>query len=192
MLRFFRKKKPDLIVLALNARLQPMHRAELEDAFDEVAETLGLGARVTGGGTLMAPDGEIERCDIDIELDDYSRELAEKVAAVVGEMLAPKGSEVILPDDEGSIPFGSDEGLGLYLNGTDLPAEVYASCDSNHVHDECERLLGEEGMIHSYWQGPTETAFYMYGRSYEEMLARISGFLAEYPLCQKCRVVRLA
>lgn len=193
MLGIFKKKKtPDSITLTLNARLQPMHRAELEDAFDDIAEKAGLGARVVGGGTALSPAGEVENCDIEIELDDCTHEAAGNIAGIFAAMLAPKGSLMHLPGEADPIPFGEHEGLALYLNGTDLPDEVYANCDSNHVYDECARLLEGIGMVNSHWQGPTETALYMYGSRFDDMHARLAGFLAEYPLCRDCRVVRIA
>lgn len=53
--------------LKLNARFQPMHRFELEDALQEILSKEGLG-EITGGGTAQNPDGEIAYCDIDIHL----------------------------------------------------------------------------------------------------------------------------
>lgn len=44
------------VVLKLNARLQPMHRHELEDAIQGVLEKEQMG-EVTGGGTVQNPDG---------------------------------------------------------------------------------------------------------------------------------------
>jgi hypothetical protein len=44
----------------------------------------------------------------------------------------------------------------------------------------------------SHWQGPRETALYLYGQSADAMLARIRPFLDIYPLCQKARIVKLA
>ncbi len=192
MFGIFTKKTPGTITLTLNARLQPMHRAELEDAFEQIAGEEKLAARVVGGGTALSPEGEVENCDIEIELDDCTRAAAERIAGIFAAMLAPKGSSLYVPGEAGRIPFGTHEGLALYLNGTDLPDEVYASCDSNHVYDECIRLLDGVGMVNSHWQGPTETALYMYGRSYDDMQARLAGFLADYPLCRDCRVVRIA
>jgi hypothetical protein len=84
------------------------------------------------------------------------------------------------------------EGLAIYLNGTDLPDEVYRDCDVNEVYAEINRLLGDRGGIEGHWQGPTETALYLYGHSADEMRERIAGYMAEYPLCQRARVVRIA
>ena len=82
--------------------------------------------------------------------------------------------------------------MAVYLNGSDLPAEVFASCDVNFVISEFSRLLGTGGCILSNWEGPAETALYMYGSSFAGMRGRIEDFLAAYPLCRKCRVAQIA
>jgi hypothetical protein len=61
----------------------------------------------------------------------------------------------------------------------------------NHVFDELNRLLDGIGSVHSYWEGPTETALYAYGTSFEAMRDAI-GELLQYPLCEKARVVQIA
>ena len=69
---------------------------------------------------------------------------------------------------------------------------MYQSCDSNVVYDEINRRLGERGSIQGHWQGPTETALYLYGYSAAEMRSLIEDFLKSYPLCQKSRLVQIA
>jgi len=54
-----------------------------------------------------------------------------------------------------------------------------------------ERIEGH-GEICSWWQGPTETALYMYGESFEKMRDAIAEFVASYPLCQNARIVQIA
>ena len=46
------------VTLKLNARFQPKHRFELEDALMEIFEKEKMG-EITGGGTAQMPDGEI-------------------------------------------------------------------------------------------------------------------------------------
>lgn len=53
-------------------------------------------------------------------------------------------------------------------------------------------LLIRLAMTELFRQGPTETAFYLYGKSAAEMKSRISTFVASYPLCRKCRIERIA
>ena len=57
---------------------------------------------------------------------------------------------------------------------------------------EFNRLCEGEGEVMSHWQGPRETALYLYGGSFANLKARLTPFLDAYPLCQKCRVVQIA
>jgi hypothetical protein len=172
----------------LNARVQPLDRGDrYEDPLQDALEANGW-AEVTGGGTMGHSNGEIDYCGIDLDLKDV-----EKAVPFICELLesrgAPRGSKLIfeLNGAEKQVPFGRLEGLAIYFNGTDLADEVYQTCDINHVYGEINRLLGDCGEIQGHWQGPTETALYLYGRSVDEMKRAIGDFMAEYPLCQKAR-----
>lgn len=177
----------------LNARIMPIERGErYEDPLGDALEENGLGA-VTGGGTLQSEAGEIDYCGVDVDLFDVA-----KAVPFVCEFLtkcgAPKGSKLQYEANGQTVevPFGSAEGLAIYLNGTDLPEEVYKQCDVNVAYAEINRLLGDGGSIQGHWQGPTETALYLYGNSADEMRARIDRYLNEYPLCQRARVIKIA
>lgn len=177
----------------LNARLRPMDRGELyEDPLQEALGEAGC-AEVVGGGTQLAEEGEIAYCGLDIDISDPGRAVP-LICATLERLGAPRGS-VLSYEADGTtheVPFGSNEGLAIYFNGTDLPAEVYARCDINHVWSEIERLIEGIGGIQSYWEGASETALYLYGTSAAEMRERISGFMGEYPLCAQARYVVVA
>ena len=182
------------ITLNLNARLQPMHRGDLEDALDEVLEKLDIGF-VDGGGTLMSPSGEVKSCDIELDLNDGSEETIAKLEEIIEDIGVPKGSKLLwIGADDETIerPVGCLEGMALYLNGIDLPDEVYESSDINYVIEQLESRMDGIGRLYSWWEGPQNTALYFYGQSYEKMSAAIQDFIAEYPLCQKCVVERIA
>ena len=180
------------IVAQLNARLQPKHRAELfEDPLDDALQKLGIGT-ITGGGTSQNEDGEVAYCDIDIQITSANEHAVQSVIGLLEGLGAPRGSTLRMREGERALPFGTTEGMAIYLNGTDLPDEVYQQYDSGVVYSEIERLLDECGEIYSYWQGPTETALYLYGNSFKEMHEKVSGFLATYPLCQKSRIAQIA
>jgi len=188
------ESQPDgnFITARLNARVQPLDRGDVyEDPLDAQLKQRGLG-EVTGGGTQLGAEGEIEFCDLEIEVAEVSGE----TLAALGEMLegigVPKGSKLIVEGDGREIEIGTQEGLAVYLNGTDLPDEVYEKCDFEFIWTEFERLLGQDGKVVSYWQGPTETALYCYGPSFETMRGRLQEFIDSYPLCQKSRVVQVA
>jgi hypothetical protein len=79
-----------------------------------------------------------------------------------------------------------------YLDGVNLPDKVYQTCDINLVIQEFNKRLKGHGEIQGYWQGPTETALYIYGDNAKSMKSKIAGFMSTYPLCKGARVVTLA
>jgi hypothetical protein len=181
------------VIARLNARVRPLDRCELwEEPLQEILVADGLG-KVIGGGTQLGPLGEIMYCDVELGMRDASDMTLHVVADALTALGAPKGSRLLSGGDSArEIAFGQNEGLAVYLNGAELPQEVYEQTDVNFVWSEFDRLLGSGGRIYSYWEGPTETALYMYGPSFETMKQRISQFMAAYPLCRKSRAERIA
>lgn len=141
---------------------------------------------------MQAKCGEILFCGIDLDLKQLDKAIP-LVCRVLEGRGAPKGSSLQMTIDgqEREIPFGSTVGLAIYLNGVDLPKEVYQTCDVDHVWNEFNRLLGDHGMVQGYWQGPKEKSLYLYGYSVDQMKALIDPFMKNYPLCEKARVVDL-
>lgn len=181
-----------MIIVKLNAKLQPMHRGEFfEDPLDEALKKHGCG-EVSGGGTMQEQSGEIEYCDIEIQVPLINEQVLAFLTATLESLGAPKGSKLTVGGSVSEQSLGHTEGLAVYLNGIQLSEETYKNSDSNFVYSEFNRLLGREGRVLSYWQGPTETALYMYGTSFLAMEELLIGFLESYPLCQKCRVVQIA
>lgn len=187
-------QEPTPVYAYLNIKIGPIERGEdFEDPLDEALEANKFG-EVTGGGTMQEKTGEISFCGIDIDLFDLKNGI-EFVTKFLESKGAPKGSklEVILDEEtRKEYPFGVLEGVGVYVNATDLPDEIYEKCDINFVWDEIDRLLGEEGKIKNHWQGPTETALYIYGKNRTVMEGLIRPLLDTYPLLEKSRVETIA
>ncbi|MCL2575829.1 MAG: hypothetical protein FWE33_05285 [Defluviitaleaceae bacterium] len=182
------------LTLEINGKLMPMHRGDIyEDPLQEALEQAGIG-EVDGGGTLMEEDGSVACCDVNIVLNDDSEETFGKLMAILDEFLLPKGSMLHFSEEEGKEPLvlGTLEGLALHLNGTSLPAKVYKECDINHAINQILEALGDSGDMYSHWRGAKHTVIYFYGDSFEEMKKRMTPFLEEYPLCQKCVVEQVA
>lgn len=178
------------LTLHLNARLRPLDRGDIyEDPIGAALEKNGCGY-VSGGGTMQDVNGEIMSCDIEICLNNKSTDILRRLQNAIQRIGAPKGS--FLRGDDLDIPVGTLEGLALYLNGKDLPDEVYKSCDVNDLIEKLDLLLDGLGHMYSYWYGPDDTALYFYGTSFDEMKERMGEFLTEYPLCQKCKVKRIS
>ena len=177
------------VTLKLNARFQPRDRHVLEDVLEEVLGEQALG-EVDGGGTMQMPSGEISYCDIEINLKDGNQETLETLVQIVNHFGVPKGSQL---QAEGlTMSVGEQEGMAVYMNGTELGDEVYQNCDINYAIEQMETLMKGIGRMYSYWEGPEDTALYFYGTAYEKMLEAVKGFLEEYPLCRKCVVKQIA
>lgn len=198
MFGLFKKKgkipevEPEFIVVTLNARVQPMHRGEIfEDPLEDILTKDSKG-QISGGGTLQLKSGEIESCDIEIQVDSSDASTVDYIKQALDRIGVPKGSKIRVEATDSEIEFGTLEGLAIYLNGTDLDDEVYENCDSNYVYSELDRLTEGSGKVYSYWQGATESALYLYGASFSEMNSKIAELVENYPLCQKCRIEQIA
>ncbi len=183
---------PSLVTVTLNARIDPSRRADLEDAFTQVMDSMKKDISVVGGGMLLSDQGEPSECDIELSLTEASDENISLIIQLFSSMLGPKGSRLYLHNEDLKFEFGEEEGLALYLNGGDLADEVYENSDINDLFDKCDEAVEEIGAIHGVWEGPTETAFYFYGSSFAEMEALLKPIIDTYPLCQQARVVRIA
>ncbi|MGP1397941.1 MAG: hypothetical protein ACTS3R_20740 [Inquilinaceae bacterium] len=188
----FRGQPGRLIIIHLNARLQPLDRGTFfEDPLDLWLKDKKLG-EVTGGGTALNPDSRaIVSCDVEVRLADASERVLHMVTGALERLGAPKGSHLTLEGSGEERPLGHFEGLAVFLNGTDLLPEVYQSTSPAFIMEEFYRLMGADRCVLSQWHGPTETAIYMYGASFATMHARIGDFLASYPLFEKSRVEQI-
>ncbi len=175
-------------ILKLNARFQPIHRFELEDALQEIFQGEGIG-EVTGGGTVQNADGEIISCDIEFDLDEDVLNNISRLVELINEIGIPKGSVLKRAEE---IPIGTLEGLANYSNGTELSDEVYQNCDINYVIEQMESMIQGIGRMYSYWEGAQWTGLYFYGKSFEQMKQKIEPMISSYPLCQKSRIEQIA
>ncbi len=176
-----------------NHKIGPLQRGDVyEDPLTDFLEKLGAG-EADGGGTMQEKNGEIDWCDVHMFLQP-SENIIPSIIQFLEQRGAPKGSKFKVysaADIEQEIPFGLREGFGVYLDGVNLPEEVYRDCNIDFVFDELNKLLSGHGSVESHWQGPTETALYVYGDSNAIMKPLIAGFLESYPLCRGARVVDL-
>ncbi len=185
--------EPQYVTARLNSRTQPIDRhGFFETPLQAMLEAKSIG-RVTGGGTQLTDEpAGIAFCDLEIELAEISAEALAQIIVSLDRQGAPKGSKLILEASGREIPFGRNEGLGLFINGTDLPDEVYETTDLNDVQAECERLLGPDGSYRGYWQGDLETALYFYGPSFETMTRALQPALKEIALLDRARIEKIA
>ncbi|WP_130731332.1 hypothetical protein [Komagataeibacter xylinus] len=184
---------PIIVVAHLNARLQPFQRGHfLEDPLDAILKKMGIG-EVMGGGTALAPDPVgVSACDVEIAVKDGSETVLKQVMQALDLLGAPKGAELRLPDGAAPIAFGVMEGMAIFMNGTDLPAETYARSDINKTIEGPSAALGQKGELRGYWEGDSETALYFYGSSFAAMQAVVADCIQSDPLCARCRIEQIA
>ena len=185
--KFKKKEKYINVTLQMNAKLQPMHRADFEDMVENVLKEKNAG-EIVGGGSLLMPSGEISCCDIEFSI--LESQVDSFISFLNQVSLIPKGSKILMNNTEMNI--GKSEGLGLYLNGTDLPVEVYQNSDINHLIELLDHALEGVAVRLSHWEGSSETALYYYGPNFEIIKENILPITQSYPLCEKCRIEQIA
>ncbi|HHT9079616.1 TPA: hypothetical protein ACT5CJ_002404 [Flavobacterium psychrophilum] len=193
----FKKEKieePNFIVATLNDKIMPIDRGEIyEDPLDEllIAENIG---EVSGGGTMQEKSGEIDYCDVEIKLNgtEIDRTVINKIIEKLENLGAPKGSVMNVEKTQEKINFGKLEGIGIYLDGTNLPKNVYEECDINFVITEIHRLTETEYIVNRNWENENGIALYFYGQSFDKMKNQIKEFVESYPLCENCRIEKIA
>ncbi len=193
----FKKEKieeSNFIVATLNDKIMPIDRGEIyEDPLDEllVAENIG---EVSGGGTMQEKSGEIDYCDVEIKLNgtEIDRTAINKIIEKLENLGAPKGSVMNVEKTQEKINFGKLEGIGIYLDGINLPKNVYEECDINFVITEIHRLTETEYIVNRNWENENGIALYFYGQSFDKMKTQIKEFVESYPLCENCRIEKIA
>lgn len=178
----------------VNARIwepvQPMDRiVRYEDPLDMALEERHLGG-ISGEGCQSSDEREIEFVDIDLELANIDSAL-DLIRQVLEEAGAPAGSELRFEKDgeEVAIPFGQQEGVAIYLDGVNLPEEVYEQCDLDDLAEMITDALLGAGEIRGAWAGAEETALYIYGPDAATTFSMLKPLLHSHPLCQNARVV---
>ena len=181
-----------ILEVRINARLQAVHRGDrYEDPLAFLLERSFPGSAVTGGGTLVSGDGEPLSCAIEADVVGDRTAIADAVVELLEAQGAPRGSSLAIDHGDARF-FGTTDGLALYLDGTGLPAEVYADHDVNELLDRIHIALADTGVLQSFWEGPADTALYMYGPSVAAMGEALTDLLATHPLTVGHRLVALS
>jgi hypothetical protein len=196
--RLFNKKaepqRDKYIISQLNDKLMPIDRGNVyEDPLNELLKQKLYG-EVSGGGTLLSKSNEIEYCDVEIKLreEELNRDAIAEIIDKLEELGAPKGSKLIIESTGAKIEFGKLEGLALYLDGVNLPDEVYKNSNPNTLIAEIMTILKMETEVIRYWHGNTESAMYFYGLSFAGMKTAIADLVNSNPECENARIVQIA
>ena len=186
-----RERFPHVVIARIPEHIEPLNRgARYEDPLRDALSTRALGV-VTGGGSQLTPDAEIGYVDVEIALADLDEAL-DVAKQVLEEAGAPVGSQLLYRDngDDVARELGTQEGLAVYLDGTGLPDEVYASTDIDALMERFAAAVESVGGgLRSVWNGPNETALYHYGPSADAMAVALQPVFDEFPICQNARLI---
>ncbi|HJR65613.1 MAG TPA: hypothetical protein VJ802_04240 [Gemmatimonadaceae bacterium] len=186
-----RDRFPHLVVARIPEHIEPMDRgARYEDPVQDALAIRELGV-VTGGGSQLTAAAEIGYVDVELALADLDGAL-EVVQRILEDAGAPVGSQLLFEQDGVGVerPFGVQEGLAVYLDGTTLPEEIYAETDIDALMERLASAVDSvNGELRSAWNGPTETALYHYGPSADAMLVALQPVFNDFAICQNARLV---
>ena len=106
------------VLVHLNHKIKPLDRGDrYEDPLDDALQDAGFG-ELNGGGTAISDTGEITSSDIELTLYDLQNGIP-FVIALLTELGAPKGSKLVVMNDENEpqqeIPVGTVEGVALRI-----------------------------------------------------------------------------
>ena len=178
---------PHSVLARFYEGIGPIDRGErYEDPLQAALESARAG-EVTGGGSQLSENGEIEFADVEIQLAnlDGALQLTVETLERAG---APQGSEILGDDGRVLREFGRTQCLAIYLDGTSLPDEVYANLDFEDVVSRIGALAGPDS-FRGFWQGPEETGLYYFGPDADAMFTSVEPLLRELPIGQNARVV---
>jgi hypothetical protein len=179
---------PHVVVARMYEHIEPIARGDrYEDPLQATLEKTGIG-RVTGGGSQLDELGGITYADVEIELANTGEALR-IVAETLEAAGAPQGSELIQPSDSRVLrEFGKLQCLAIYLDGTSLPDEVYATLDLRAVVAAIGAAAGDNSYRGSS-QGPENVGLFFFGPDAEAMFTRVEPILRRLPIGQNARVV---
>jgi len=84
-----------------------------------------------------------------------------------------------------------DQAVLVFLDGVNLSAEVYESCDLVTLEDKLLPVLEASGAgeLDGSESGPTKTCLFFYGPNADQLFSAIKSTLERYPLCSGARVI---
>lgn len=170
------------IELYLNLKAMPMGREYLEDILEEKMDEIDLGS-IDGGGTAISENGEIDYCDISIEMSDMGEESIKNLKKILDGIDLPKGSFICVQDRK--IPFGNLEGLSLEI-------DIKSIDKTMHLEEKLSKVMKRSGKLYDCYQTEDIIRFYYYGKDYDKMLFKLEEKLVEIGITKNYIIKKIA
>lgn len=187
------ENKERYIIARLNDRILPEDREAFYEApLNDYLQKQKIG-EVTGGGTLMNAQKEINYVEIEIELKQGT-DISEAGWSIIDrleQLGAPKGSILILKKENKRIDFGIKEGMAVYLDQSSNSDILQYNIDD--VISRISDLIKARAENQRFMELKNKkTALYFYNDSFEEMRNSIAEYIDTYPLRKYIEVVQIA
>ena len=162
-----------------------MDRGErYEDPLDAFLKANGLG-EVSGGGTQLLETGEIEYCEVELQLTSVAPEVLDAVAQQLQSAGAPKGSVLVALQTAPSFPSAGRKDWPSISTARICPTRPTATATSTSSlasSTGCWRARAPCTAIGRAQPKPRSTCM---ATSYEAMQTALADFIASYPLCAR-------
>lgn len=183
---------PAYLTIRLPLKLGPLERYDLwEEPLTTRLEASGEG-EVTGGGTMMNEEGEIQYCDLEVALPDLSDARLTQLQSTVEAIGAPKNTMFVDDDGETLRSFGTLSVVGVGLDGTDLPDSAYEGFDPDEFSDEVIAALGDGHAYAGSDAGARYTFFYYSGPDGSVIEDKLRQVTSAKPIGQGAQIAHLA
>jgi hypothetical protein len=182
------KPRPHFVLVTIWEHIEPIARGDrYEDPLYDVLGEEDLA--IVGGGSSITQELGIEYVNLELELTSLTH--IPNVIETLEKQGAPKGSQLKYTSEGKDTlrEFGTTECLALFLDGVNLPEEVYKSTD---IDELVERLLETSKGLAEFrasWYGESETSIHFFGDNADNLFKLMEPVLTEYPLCRNARVV---
>lgn len=180
--------------LIINEKLEAQYRIEeYEDPIDKFLKRNRLG-KVIEGKTILLDNMEVNYCLVKVfiyKLTNFEGQ-QRTLKTLLNSLMAPKGSQIICKFNETKIDCGIQEGIGIYLDGSNLQKEIYEDNDINVLASIIIEELNINESFLRFWEKPGKTALYFYSESYDVMAEKIRILFVSYPLLTNCIIKRIA
>lgn len=180
------------LTIRLPLQIGPLERGEFwEDPLADLLDKQKIG-EVTGGGTMLAPEGGISYVDLEIALPDLDAARLDQLQEAMIGLGAPKNTQLVDDDGNTLCTFGTVSVVGIGLDGTDLPDSAYEGFDADEFSDEIVAALGDGYSYGGSHAGHRYTFFYYHGPDAAHIETRLRAIAADKPIGQGAQITRIA
>ena len=180
--------RPHYAVVTIWEHIAPVDRGDryAEPLYEALGED---DISIVGEGSAFTKELGIEYVNLELELADLS--LIPTVIETLEKQGAPKGSELKYSHlgTDTVVEFGTLECLTLFLDGVNLPDEVYQSTDIDELLVKLCESSGGLAEFRASWAGESETSIHFFCHDANALFQKMEPAIRSYPLCQNSRIV---